>query len=798
MKRTCLLVALGAVLSLMGASCSSVEPGQETSAADAPERLPTTTAPPPPTLERVALAPSLVDGSQEGGPIEGRMVAVAAGRFVGRVAGSGERLVAVGSSSGVAALWWSDDGQRWERAAVPPSLFADATLADVAADPVVGGFVVVGGVGGSGAAWASPDGQSWTRSEVDAGPALEVVGGASFGLIALGTGAPSGPAASLGADAEEQTVAWLSLSGDRWVRALDDPEVFSRAGVEKVVDVVAVGGEAQALVERQGAGVERWRTTDGLFWSVLPSAEGGALPGLGSASASRAIALGSAVVAVGIDAKADGTDAALWLSSGLGPFEPAEHDESELGGDGTQAMTAVAAAEDRLLVVGTETDGDGDVDAVIWSSGDGIGVTRSGEIEPPEPGDQFVADLAVLANTAVAVGREETDDGSRAMVWVVRNEAAPEAPATGEGEGDAPAPPELAWLRVADQEAVLAGSGERRMEAVASLPDFFLAAGSVTDADGTADGALWRSVDGTQWSALASDRFGGPGDQRLSDLAIGPSGLVAVGFDGSSAAAWTSPDGSSWTQVPPDEAVFGGAGDQRMVAVAARSGGQGWVAVGDDGAGGPALWVSDGGAWRREAPPGLGEGTAVELSDVVAGPGTTVVGRAGDAARAWVSPDGVTWSASDLGPGRVSAVAAAEAGLLVAVGNGPGDGADAVTWRSTDALSWERSEGGELAGPLNQGAAGVDAGGSVVVAVGTTDLGGGGDASAWTSSDAATWGRSLHDEMVLGGDQDQAMLDVTSRSGRVVAVGWSGSSPDQRVAAVWTADLAGGSARSRL
>jgi hypothetical protein len=132
------------------------------------------------------------------------------------------------------------------------------------------------------------------------------------------------------------------------------------------------------------------------------------------------------------------------------------------------------------------------------------------------------------------------------------------------------------------------------------------------------------------------------------------------------------------------------------------------------------------------------------------------------------------------------------------VGSAPGDDADAVTWRSADAATWERVEGGELAGPLNQSAAGVTVGDDVIVAVGSTDLGGGGDAAAWTSADAGTWARSVHDENIFGGDQAQQMTDVASVGGLVVAVGWSGSTPESRDSAVWVADLAGGSARSRL
>ena len=57
----------------------------------------------------------------------------------------------------------------------------------------------------------------------------------------------------------------------------------------------------------------------------------------------------------------------------------------------------------------------------------------------------------------------------------------------------------------------------------------------------------------------------------MKSVTVGGPGLVAVGRD----AVWTSVDGITWTRVPHDDAVFGGAA---MVSVTA--GGPGLVAVG--------------------------------------------------------------------------------------------------------------------------------------------------------------------------------------------------------------------------
>ena len=115
--------------------------------------------------------------------------------------------------------------------------------------------------------------------------------------------------------------------------------------------------------------------------------------------------------------------------------------------------------------------------------------------------------------------------------------------------------------------------------------------------DGSGDAGVWTSPDGVIWSQVPHDEavFGGDGDQVMWGVTAGGPGLVAVGWDesGSDAVVWTSRDGISWSRVPHDEAVFGRRGDQEMLGVAA--GGPGLVAVGWDNLGGftdTAVWVA--------------------------------------------------------------------------------------------------------------------------------------------------------------------------------------------------------------
>lgn len=67
-------------------------------------------------------------------------------------------------------------------------------------------------------------------------------------------------------------------------------------------------------------------------------------------------------------------------------------------------------------------------------------------------------------------------------------------------------------------------------------------------------------------------------------MAVGGDGLL----DDADAAVWTFPDGVSWSRVPDDEAVFGGAEGQSMTSVTV--GGPGLVAVGSGDSDAP-VWV---------------------------------------------------------------------------------------------------------------------------------------------------------------------------------------------------------------
>jgi len=222
----------------------------------------------------------------------------------------------------------------------------------------------------------------------------------------------------------------------------------------------------------------------------------------------------------------------------------------------------------------------------------------------------------------------------------------------------------LTWSRVPHDEAVFGGEFGQSMYDVTVGGPGLVAVGE-SGWPRNFDAAVWTSPDGITWSRVPHNEavFGGEASQAMTSVTAGGPGLVAVGYDAhnSSAAVWTSPDGITWSRVPHNEEVFGGAA-MSNVAV----GGPGLVAVGRDGdpqtnVGNDVMWTSpDGITWSRvpyneevfggDTGVWLGGDTARIWDVIDVGPGLVAVGvdventAVFENAAVWTSPDGITWS----------------------------------------------------------------------------------------------------------------------------------------------------------
>jgi len=151
--------------------------------------------------------------------------------------------------------------------------------------------------------------------------------------------------------------------------------------------------------------------------------------------------------------------------------------------------------------------------------------------------------------------------------------------------------------------------------------------------------------------------------------------------------------------------------------------------------------TQDGTTWAESFPNGSGPATesGIDLHDITYdGAHFLVVGetKAGTA-RAWLSEDGLTWTASqataDLASGSMHAVEIAPGGGFAAVGlskNSP------ATWTSPDGISWHRAEiTSPIEGAVPYSLVRLDAG---LVALGTAN----GQTVVWTSASGALNGPS--------------------------------------------------------
>ncbi len=339
-------------------------------------------------------------------------------------------------------------------------------------------------------------------------------------------------------------------------------------------------------------------------------------------------------------------------------------------------------------------------------------------------------------------------------------------------------------------------------------------------------GAAWTAAPGQPWIG-APDQPGlevgltfpisGPA-KGIFDVAAGPAGLVAIGYDydpprcgiapcSSGPGVWRSPDGRTWERATID--LGGGIIDAFNLPIAAIAAGpQGYVMVGyqetlnRDGSIGPAhaaAWTSgDGTTWTRakdsadmdvgpcfdtgEAPAcgGMRAVTATGSGFVAVGQAHT--GSAPDQVRpaAWTSPDGLIWTRSDAGldfDGHLSGVTLGGVGV-VAVGTicQPTcfDLAPGVAATSRDGATWTFSP---MAGATElRGVANLGDGGQVF-ALGSSGLADAPPAppaelQLWRSADGVAWQLvtglpAIPDAAGYGG------ADIAAGDDRLIVAGWA-------------------------
>jgi hypothetical protein len=317
------------------------------------------------------------------------------------------------------------------------------------------------------------------------------------------------------------------------------------------------------------------------------------------------------LVAIGVERPVP-TLAAVWTSPDGRHWSRVHDFPAE---DGTGAL-AVTADSSRIVIVGADRGG-----AAAWSSTDGRTWTRaprSLQLEGPGGGTGMFA-VTSWRGGFVAAGHRDDPAHGRASAAVWRS------------------PDGISWQRVAD-DAPFAGE---RILGLAATDSAIVAVGG-TDISAGAPGLAWRSTDGYHWTRQATPGLAAGAPQAVTAR---DSGFVAVGVNANDtgSAVWSSPDGSSWTEVSKQEAFQANGAPLRMAAVAPTVAGLvavGWVS--DGGNGSAVVWQStDGSKWQRKnAIPSF---SGAKMDGVTEGPIELVaVGTAGypdnDQATVWLGP----------------------------------------------------------------------------------------------------------------------------------------------------------------
>lgn len=295
--------------------------------------------------------------------------------------------------------------------------------------------------------------------------------------------------------------------------------------------------------------------------------------------------------------------------------------------------------------------------------------------------------------------------------------------------------------------------------AVAADGSGFVAVG-FREVAGQRDGVVWFSSDGRSWEIVGVPAaFAGV---DMVDVAAGVGGFVAIGSSlgeaGVVTVVYRSDDGRIWERL----AVPGAA---NTYASSVAGGPSGYVAAGNSGDGGSAVWISrDGRTWERVARDALGAGGSGVIDPRADGAGWVALGSNVQAPVLLRSTDGIAWTATSIEPtteAYAHHLVVGRWGHLVQGGRGSCGPlatcpAETVTWWSGDGGTWGRVPA--------DGALATDV--TVLVEAGDHGVIGLDGASAWSSATGWDWA-----PLPEPGDGSAGVNAAVVRGDVIVAVG---------------------------
>ncbi|HEX5631329.1 MAG TPA: hypothetical protein VFY15_06700, partial [Acidimicrobiia bacterium] len=199
----------------------------------------------------------------------------------------------------------------------------------------------------------------------------------------------------------------------------EDP--FGGPADPQFADVVFVGDRFVAVGSTASNGgyvAAVWISSDGVTWNRVPHDEEafGIIPRQMAAIAS----FSGGLVAVG----SASDRAVVWTSQDSGMIWSRTSD-SDFGGldpyGGSSTMYGVAALDGGAIAVGRSEGLDGDSEAAVWGSHDGLWWRRLAVFVAP--GDQQANAVTLFDGGAIAVGSDSSSGDVDAAVWIWREDA---------------------------------------------------------------------------------------------------------------------------------------------------------------------------------------------------------------------------------------------------------------------------------------------------------------------------------------------------------------------------------------
>lgn len=661
----------------------------------------------------------------------------------------GRAVVAVGSDTTSPTprplfLFSPDGGKNWQLGQV-----SGASTPTV--QRVVGGDGrwLAGGDGQSGerGLWTSTDGRSWQAVEASGmaafrpGDQIHDIARTASGFVAVGR--------ATGDDGASGPAAWHSTDGRAWERVettgLEVREI--KAVVAKGDTVVAIGHPAEgegSRVVRSADGGRTWQLTGFQLPEAIPRA------GTLAVLPKRFVLVPTRQRTVTGDVRVYcSPTGAQWSQCGTIGGLSGESVGVESLISSPSGVGAVTQASLGRYSVLTTTDGRD------WTKRADLGNL---------PGATLRGFTIAAGGTLFAGGDQAASDVDNQLVLMA-------SPPRGQASR----------VQLGDVEGLTRIA--RETTGIATFAGRYVAVGSASG-----DAGLWTIKNWQSWKSMS---LGGPGRQRLEDVAHGGRGWLAVGGTEANVALTdpllvTSGDGESWKKVNASGDLARRPDHPYLGTHVVTAGAKGYVLAGEDrdqaGTASAAIWfTSDLRKYTRSKKLPQG-GSGVRIHDAVAtADGFVAVGGSGSADQessvVWYSEDGVNWNSRT----RAAPQDATSAGLrqitfyqdkLVAIGTALTGGSrrafaavsedDGATWQT----AWL---------PADQAAAVHDLAATEegLVAVGWHGVPGEGDSAAWTSQDGLTWNRMALTKDRLAGQGMQWLTAVAVSGAEVVALGRS-------------------------